>query len=82
MQTITPIFGRVFVKAIKQNRSSIIFTRDEVVDNRGVVIENGESKDVRIGDIVIYNKRFARYINLNEDEIISVDEKDIEAVVK
>ena len=79
---ITPLFGRILLREIKKTpRSSIIHTSDEPNSDRGIVIESGESQNLKIGDIVIFNIRFARYLKVDDTEIISIDEKDILAII-
>lgn len=79
---IEPLFGRVIIESVQeepqQGLLAIPFAR---LRDRGRVINAGESKTLKNGDYVVYNLRGIRIIKINHKEYMSVDEKDIFAIL-
>ena len=75
---LQPLFGRIFVESIKeepkQNGFIIPFTGRR---DRGRIVNPGESKIFKVGDIVIYDMKAVRLLKVDGKELISLEEKDI-----
>ena len=75
---LQPLFGRIFVESVKeepnQNGFIIPFTGRR---DRGRIINAGDSKTFKVGDLIIYDMRAVRLLKINHKEYMSLEEKDI-----
>jgi len=82
MKNITPLFGRVLVKEIKENMDvGLLIIPFAGYRDRGIVVQSN-SDVVKVGDKIIYEIRYTRDVKIDDEDFISVSEEDILAIIE
>jgi co-chaperonin GroES (HSP10) len=81
---LEPLFNRIFVEPVTEQEVSTLILPMNFTGrrDRGKVVNAGNSKIFKVGDLVMFNIRAIRLIKFDGRELISLDESDIDLIME